>query len=526
MKKLLLIVLLLLSACTPKVEPSNRKTIEELQVLLKDYTVDAWAQEVSTAYSLFPIAFADSSNDSKGDLQGVISKLDYLNDNDPLTDTDLGIDAVWFNPIFPSDTYHKYDVKDYKAIDPNFGTLDDFKALVAGMHERGIKIVLDMVFNHTALNHPWFQQGIAGKEPFEKYYMIFSKRDATQYTKSSAWYGVNSKIYYGGFWSGMPDLNADNDAVRDELKSVLDFWMDLGVDGFRFDAAPWVYSIDEYPIGTRILQLNQQFWMEMKEYVKSKGKNTYLVGEVWLMASQAANYASSFDSVFNFDLAAGLVNAVNNGSSTNLLSAYLNGIKIFEQKTDHYLDAIFLSNHDQNRVMSVLMGDINKAKLAANILFTLPGTPYVYYGEELGMQGMKPDENIREPFVWTTGTNPPMADWVSTKYNKDTPTYEQQVNDPNSMFTTYRTLIALRKNSDVLRFGDIQSLDILSYKLIGFSRSYNGKTWIILHNIALRDEQVYTLASPATIIHQNRTVTIDNLTVTLGPQSSIILEVN
>lgn len=526
MKKFGLVLLLLLGACTPKIEPVTRKTVEELKILLENYSADEFAQEVSTAYSLFPIAFADSNNDSKGDLQGIIAHLDYLNDNDPSTNTDLGVDAVWFNPLHPSDSYHKYDVKDYKAIDPTFGTLDDFKTLVTEMHNRGIKIIMDMVFNHTALNNTWFQQGVAGKVPFDEYYMMFSKRDATQYTKSSAWYGTNSKIYYAGFWSGMPDLNAENEAVRDELRSVLDFWMELGVDGFRFDAAPWVYSVDEYPIGTNILAKNQQFWMEMKEYIKSKGKNTYMVGEVWLGALQSANYASGFDSLFNFDLALGITSAVNNGFSNNFLSSYLNGLKIYKLRTDNYLDAIFLSNHDQNRIMSVLSGDIDKAKLAANILFTLPGIPYVYYGEELGMKGMKPDENIREPFVWTNGTNPPMADWVSSQYNRDTPTYEQQVNDPDSMFSTYRTLVALRKNSEVLRFGDIQSLGIVSYKMIGFSRTYNGKTWIILHNIAEQDQQFYTLDTPATIIYKHKNVSLDQMKITLEPQSTVILEVN
>ncbi len=526
MKKFALVLLLLLSACSPKQTPSTRKTIEELELALKETSADAFAQEVSTVYSLFPIAFADSNGDSKGDLQGVISKLDYLNDNDPSTNTDLGIDAIWFNPIYPSDTYHKYDIKDYENIDRDFGTLDDFKLLVTQMHQRGIKIILDMVFNHTADNHPWFQQAISGKIPFDEYYMIFTKRDASKYTKSAAWYGINSKIYYAGFWNEMPDLNAESELVRNELRKVIDFWMNLGVDGFRFDAAPWVYSVDEYPIGTNVLALNQQFWMEMKDYIKTKNKDIYLVGEVWLSASSAANYGKGFDALFNFDLAAGILNAVNAGSSTNFLSSYLNGMKIIKMKTDHYIDAIFLSNHDQNRVMSVLSGDLGKAKLAANILFTLPGIPYVYYGEELGMQGMKPDENIREPFVWTTGSNPPMADWVSSKYNKTTPTVDQQVNDPESMFSMYQTLIALRKNSEVLRFGDLQSLAIISYKLIGFSRTYQGKTWIILHNIALRDQQFYTLEKNGTPIYQHNSVSIDGLNVTLGPQSTVILEIN
>lgn len=524
MKKLALIFLLFLTACTPKEEPVTRKTIEELEVLLKEADASDFTQAVSTAYSLFPIAFADSDGDNKGDLKGIISKLDYLNDNDPNTNTDLGIDAVWFNPIYPSDTYHKYDIKDYKAIDPEFGTLEDFKTLVSEMHQRGIKIILDMVFNHSADTHPWFTQGIGGKSPFDEYYMIKTQIKMSDYPSNAGWYGKNSRMYFAGFWNEMPDLNAESDLVREELHSVLDFWMDLGVDGFRYDAVTQVYALNEYPTGTKLLQLSKQYWMEMKAYVESKNKVVYTVGEAWLSANMASSYAAGFDSLFNFDLALGIISAVKSGSSANFIDNYVNGQALFSTKTDNYVDAIFLTNHDQNRIMSDVSGDEEKAKLAASILFTLPGIPFVYYGEELGMSGIKPDEHIREPFVWNHGTLPPMADWVNNQYNKDTLSYEEQVNDPNSMFSLYRDLIALRKTSDVLRFGDLKKI-ASTFKFIAFSRTYNDKTWIILHNVS-NTAQTFALPSEGTVIYTRNEVTVTGTQADFGAQSTLILEVN
>lgn len=524
MKKLFLVFFLLLTACTPKEEPVTRKTVDELRELLKDADASDFTKDVSTAYSLFPIAFADSNGDNIGDIQGIIGQLDYLNDNDPTTDTDLGIDAVWFNPLYPSDTYHKYDIKDYKAIDPSFGTLDDFKELVSEMHKRGIKIILDMVFNHTSDTHPWFTQGISGKSPFDEYYMIKTKIKMSDYPGNAGWYGKNSRMYFAGFWNEMPDLNAESDLVREELHSVLDFWMDLGVDGFRYDAVTQIYAVNEYPTGTQLLQLSKQYWMEMKAYVESKNKAVYTVGEAWVSAISASSYAIGFDSLFNFDLATGIINTVKNGSSANFLDNYINGQKLYDSKTDHYVDAIFLTNHDQNRIMSEVSGDIDTAKMAASILFTLPGIPFVYYGEELGMKGMKPDEHIREGFKWNDTTMPPVADWVFNQYNQSTPSYEEQVNDPNSMFTHYRTLIKLRKNSEVLRFGDLQKIDS-NFKFIAFSRTYNGKTLIIVHNVS-NTQQSFTLPQEGTVLYTHKTVTVTGTQADFAPQSTLILEVN
>jgi len=525
MRKLLLIIVLVLSACAKPVEEVKRLTVEELKVLLKDTSADGFTDDVSSAYSLFPIAFADSNGDGKGDLQGIINQLDYLNDNNPETNTDLGIDAVWLNPIYPSDTYHKYDINDYKAIDPAFGTIDDFKNLITEANKRGIKIILDMVFNHTSDTNPWFLKAIGGVEPFDEYYHVYTKIKLSDYPGSVGWYGRNSRMYYAGFWIEMPDLNLESELVRNELKSVLDFWLDLGVSGFRFDAAQHVYDPNEYPKGTNLMVKNKQFWMEMKNYVKSKSPDTYLVAEIWESTSSNAPYAPGFDSLFNFELAGNIVAAVMSGNSSKLLSSYQNAMKILGTKTDHYTDAIFLTNHDQDRIMSQLDGDVDKAKLAANILFTMPGIPFIYYGEELGMQGIKPDEYIREPFIWDGTLDIPNADWEVGKYNLNLDPYSVQVSHPDSMFNTYRTLIALRKGSQVLRYGDFVSLDISTSRVIAYSRTYNSQKWIILHNLN-SSTQTVSLSEQGTIIYQHKASTFIDGVIELSPQSTLIIEVN
>ncbi|MGB7594990.1 MAG: alpha-amylase family glycosyl hydrolase, partial [Erysipelotrichaceae bacterium] len=312
MKKILILLLVVLTACsnTAKVK---RKTVDELAILLKGSNADVFASEVSTAYNIFPISYADSNGDGFGDFKGIIEHLDVLNDGDPKTTTDLGINAIWLNPISPSDSYHKYDVKDYYAVDPQFGTLDDFKALVAACKQRGIKLILDMVFNHTAIDHPWFEKGISGDKKYRDYYRIEAKLTNAQYPDKTGWYYTNSLAYYASFWDKMPELNAQSEAVRTELKNILKFWMDLGVEGFRYDAAPRIYDKNEYPVGTPTMELNKQFWMEMKEYVKSVNPDIFLLAEVWLPANQAAAYAVGFDSMFNFDLASGILKTVKDG---------------------------------------------------------------------------------------------------------------------------------------------------------------------------------------------------------------------
>jgi glycosidase len=523
---LALCFVIILSACNAPVieepEESEFISIEELEGKLEGTNAEAFFADVSTAYSLFPISFADSNDDGIGDLKGVIAQLDYLNDADPKTKTDLGIDAVWFNPISPSDTYHKYDVDDYMGIDPKFGTLDDFKMLLDEAHKRGIKIILDMVFNHTSDEHPWFTKALLGEEPYTEYYHVFKTIDFKEYPGKDGWSQKNGLNYYAGFWGEMPDLNADNIAVRNELKAVLDFWINLGVDGFRFDAASHVYDPNEYPIGTQLLQKNKQFWMEMKDYAKSKDPDIYLLAEVWLSAQNAAPYASGFDSLFNFDLSTSIVSSVKNEYQNNFVSGLLNGVKQYTAKNPEFINAFFLSNHDQERVMSQLSGSENKAKLAAEILFSLPGIPFVYYGEELGMSGKKPDEQIREPFVWDGTTAIPTADWEKWVYNTDIEPYTKQVKDADSIWSLYRDLIALRKEHPVFKTGTIENVDLKSNKLLAYTRSDASESILIVHNLSGQVQET-TLAQSGTLLHQNKSNTLKDVTLSLEPYGSVYI---
>ncbi|TFG81563.1 MAG: DUF3459 domain-containing protein, partial [Erysipelotrichales bacterium] len=319
-------------------------------------------------------------------------------------------------------------------------------------------------------------------------------------------------------------LNAQSDAVRTELKSVLKFWIDLGVDGFRYDAAPRVYDKNEYPVGSPTMELNKQFWMEMKEYVKSVDPDLFLLAEVWLPANQAAAFSVGFDSLFNFDLAAGIVKTVKDSYQTNFITTYLNGQKNFMNRNENFIDATFLTNHDQDRIMSVLAGDQAKAMLAANILFTLPGIPFIYYGEELGMLGSKPDEQIREPYRWTEASEVPNALWESWKLNLNTLSYEAQKEDATSMFSVYRDLVHLRESNEILRFGNIEDLELTTsnQKLLGFIRTYEGKKLTVIHNL---DKQAASLKMTGgkKILYTHGGASIKGNIVSLPAYSTIII---
>lgn len=203
-----------------------------------------------TYYEVFVYSFYDSDGDGIGDLKGLTENLDYINDGDPETDTDLGCNGIWLMPVMPSTTYHKYDVTDYEAIDPEYGTMDDFTTLVDGCHKRGINVIIDFVMNHTSSQHEWFQTAYqylqslpegaepdASECPYVDYYN-FSKE------KLGGYYPVDGTDWYyeGQFWSEMPDLNWDNEALKTEFEQIVQFWLDLGVDGFRLDAVKEFYS--------------------------------------------------------------------------------------------------------------------------------------------------------------------------------------------------------------------------------------------------------------------------------------------
>jgi glycosidase len=272
------------------------------------------------------------------------------------------------------------------------------------------------------------------------------------------------------------------------------------------------------------MELNKQFWMEMKQYVKSVNPNIFLLAEVWLPANQAAAFATGFDSMFNFDLATGILKTVKDGYQTNFVTTYLNGKQNFISRNDNFIDATFLTNHDQNRVMNELGEDKQKAALAANILFTLPGLPFIYYGEELGMLGAKPDEQIREPYRWTSTATTPNAMWEQWKLNGNTVPYALQKDDAASMFSVYRNLVHLREASQILRFGEITALETTAnnQNLLGYVRTYEGKQLTVIHNLTQTSVTV-ALSSGKTILYAHGGAKLQGSNATLPAYSSIVI---
>ena len=319
-----------------------------------------------TWYEVFVYSFFDSDGDGIGDLNGLTEKLDYINDGDPATDTDLGCNGIWLMPVMPSTTYHKYDVTDYCDIDPEYGTMDDFKNLIAACHERGINVIIDLVMNHTSSQHEWFKTAAdylknlpegaepdASECPYVDYYN-FSKEMQGGYSKldGTDWY------YEAQFWSEMPDLNLGSQAVRDDFDKIVDFWLDLGVDVFRLDAAKEYYS------GSVDKNVEVLSWFH--SMVKEKKEDAYIVAEVWTdQNTYAKYYESGIDSCFDFSFAdsTGTITSVlKNGSASSYGKALVNLQDNLSQYSDSYIDAPFYTNHDMARGAGYYSGDDSEKK--------------------------------------------------------------------------------------------------------------------------------------------------------------------
>lgn len=442
-----------------------------------------WNQSVF--YELFVRSFYDSNANGIGDFNGITAKLDYLNDGDSNTKTDLGIKGIWLMPINASPSYHGYDVTNYKVVNAQYGTNSDFKNMVSEAHKRGIKIVIDFVINHTSSQHPWFIKS-AANDPF---YRDFYRWGVTKPTYKGpwgqdVWYTKNSSNYYALFWSEMPDLNYNYQPVKDSIFDAAKFWIDsMNIDGFRLDAAMYLYEN-----GGNLMNQPEtyQFWNDFNTYCKSLNPNFMTVGEVWTTTSTVKGYNNKLDNCFEFDLATSMLNVMKTNNTqalrTEMMYAY-NNLQFNKFST-------FLTNHDQNRVFDELGGSISKLKTAASIYLTLPGTPYLYYGEEVGMKGSKPDESIRTPMQWSTGNyagfstvNP----WMSLNSNYSSYNVQLMQADTNSLLNYYKRLIQARNKYEALSIGTYQNIICSDSAVFSFLRIYNNQTFLVLINTSNRN---------------------------------------
>lgn len=459
-------------------------------------------QPSTVFYEIFVRSFYDSNGDGIGDLKGITEKLDYLNDGDPDTHDDLGIGGIWLMPINPSPSYHGYDVTDYRAINPDYGTLEDLQELLQEAHKRGIKIIMDLVVNHTSKEHPWFVDSAKNTDSKYRDWYVWAEDQGRSATGASAtgsgnaWHSVRGNHYLGTFWDGMPDLNFDNDDVRAEMKDIGKFWLEQGLDGFRLDAAKHIYEDLLSDKSEATTTKNVAWWQEFRTAMLEVNPKSFIVGEVWenSAVTVGAYLNKAFDSSFNFGLADTLINSVKSEKDSGTAFTLERTYKLFSKISENqFIDSTFLSNHDLNRVMSQLNGNPDHAKMAAALLLTLPGNPFIYYGEEIGMLGVKPDEGLREPMRWTAdGQNAGQTTWEAGSNNADAINVdvESQTNDNSSLLQRYRELISLRNETPALRDGGIRDYASGNTGVMSYERITAQNQVLVVQNLTGMEQQV------------------------------------
>ena len=480
MKKVLAIILLgvILSACLPA--PTVFPTSTQPPTVLIPATQPAptpplpwWRKAVF--YEIFVRSFNDSNGDGIGDFNGITAKLDYLQN--------LGVTALWLMPIHPSPSYHGYDVINYFGVNPDYGSLEDFKRLLVEAHQRGMRVIIDLVLNHTSNQDPIFiDANTSLQSAYRNWFLWSDTNPGTSGSNGPSWHTGKFGYYYAVFGDNMPDLNYTNPDVTAFMEKVVRFWLtSVGVDGFRLDAVKYLIEEGQKLENTRSTHL----WLQgFNSAYKADKPDTFTVGEVFgadaiLMKTYAPD---QLDEVFNFELASGMVNSAAGEANSGVNSA----LTFMLQNIPNGQFATFLTNHDQNRLMSVLNGNGNRAKVAAAMLFTAPGTPFIYYGEEIGMQGKKPDENIRLPMQWSAQANAGFS--TGTPWRAPAADYPKvnvisEENNPDSMLNFYRELISLRSQHSVLQDGSLSLVTSENPGVYAILRSNESEKILVLMNL-------------------------------------------
>jgi len=435
-------------------------------------------------YEIFVRSFQDSDGDGIGDLRGVLERLPYL--------SDLGVTGLWLMPIHPSPSYHGYDVTDYRAVNPDYGTLDDLRHLLDAAHARGMRVVLDLVPNHTSDAHPWFRAALAGDPRYRDYYVWADAPLDWRGTRGGpAWHPAGDAVYLGLFSASMPDLNYRNPAVMREMEAIARYWLDVGVDGFRVDAIQHIVESQEGVIANT----SETFaWVRaFEDAIHGMRPGAFLVGETWTEAPSIARYLRDgrLDLAFDYPRWRAVLAALQARSAADLGA-------LLEQERRLYPPgaglATFLANHDQVRpatTLSFVRRDEPRMRLAAGLLLTLPGTPYLYYGEEIGLpNGDEADDRAkRTPMRWRDGPGGGFTDGVPwALFSSEEPgiSVEAQRADPESLWWHYRRLIALRRLHPALDHGSTEVLEAGSRGVLALRRSADDDRLVVLANLGAR----------------------------------------
>ncbi len=418
-------------------------------------------------YEIFPSSFRDTDSDGVGDLAGVTASADYLQA--------LGVNGVWLTPFFSGASYHKYDVLDYQSVDASLGTLADFDALAEAYHARGMRVMLDLVINHTSNEHPWFQSAVQSltvepcadescmsgipcraHNPYVSYYHFKPMEQASKnwQTLGNGW---GYECVFGGH---MPDLALENEAVRREIENAVDFWLAHGADDFRLDAV--IHYTGSASENAEVLR-----WIT--DFIHARRADSFVVAEAWTSAAQFPSYwESGVDALFNFSFAGAegrTAKTLIGRGKTSSAYAYASALIAWQNTLveNHAQDAPFGSNHDIGRIAGFMRKDEAKIKLYACLNLTMTGTAFVYYGEELGMSGAGKDENKRAPMYWSEDASAPGMTKGPADMDAQTHAFgslETQEADDDSIYAFYCRLLALRAAHPAISEGTAEMLDL------------------------------------------------------------------
>lgn len=525
-------------------------------------------------YQIYPRSFMDSNGDGIGDLEGIITKLDYLQE--------LGIDAIWLSPIYPTpDADFGYDVSDYKDIDPKFGTLEIFDRYQAEAHKRGIKVIMDLVLNHSSVEHDWFVEARKSKDsPYRDYYIWADGKNGKPPNNWGAIFGGSAwkwdpqaeQYYLHLFYEGQPDLNWRNPALYQEMMDIFRFWCDRGVDGFRLDVFNLYYKDEALRDNPKRLLPTPPFgriydWQDhiydfdqpemipaLKDIrdILDSYPQRYAIGETYpQIADTAAKYAGPdrLHAAFNFSFL----------HSNWSAAGFLETIRYWEHPTRSEIQPTYvLGNHDNPRPATRYSKkeDDARMKVAAAMLLTLRGTPYIYYGDEIGQRDipvrrrkdiqdpigkryfplMVGRDGCRAPMQWDASpnagfTSPDVHPWLPVHKNHTTRNLVAQKANPNSLYHTYKTLIQLRRQHPALHAGAMDILDLQNTNLLAFHRHTADETIFVclnfsnkVHNIQLppikTDQKAQLLFSTHASLHSP----LDLTPLTIHPNEAILLK--
>lgn len=485
-------------------------------------------------YQIFVGSFSDSDGDGTGDLRGIINRMDYLNDNDAKSGLSLGIEGIWLSPIFESPSYHKYDVKDYYAIDHEFGTMEDLKELVSVAHERNVKVILDLVINHSSRENQYFTEFSKAHREGDTnstYYDFYCWTDKPEAGKT--WRKINGTEHYYecNFSDDMPEMNYDSEAVRQWALEVAKYYLEeIDVDGFRFDAAKYIYYNDT--------EKNVDFWCWYIEKLKEIKPEIYTVAEVWDNDRITEQYEVALN-CFDFTVAKGdgliyqCARKGNVNDYTKYVEQYIDTIK--EKNTDAMF-LPFIANHDMDRAAGFLPTSSGLAYVAANVYLLGPGSPFIYYGEEIGLKGSRgsaqTDANRRLAMLWGDGDkvkDPVGADYKESNRLKES--VADQIKDSESLYSYYKKVIMVRRANPEIAAGEYTALSFADTKAGGFISTYEGSSVCVIHNttqdtITLDLSKATDLSFEkitAILNHSGDKAKLKGKTLTIPGQTSVVL---